>query len=378
MKKLTYLIILVLGISLLHSCKKEEAGPVLDMSQTVVPVIQQPASGTVVVLIKEAADSVINFLWTPAVYGLDNLEIPKYSLQMDTVGSNFSKPVELINTTGTTYSTTVGKLNQLLVGMGAAVELPITVEFRVLAYLNTKSDYSDIFSGINSVAVTTYSDEIEVKPIYLLGDGTTVGWDNVQALEMIPIDASKFAIVETLGGGGLFIKFISTRGQWAPLWGTDDSGTSEAGPLIYRPDEPTEDPPAIPTPDNAGDYYITADTSALEYTVTKTSATLFLIGDGTPAGWDNTAGEAFNKVSPGIFTLTTDLPGGGGIKFLEISGEWAPQWGTDEGGTAQGGNLIYRPDEATQDPTNIPGPDSGGSYLIEINLITQTYKITAQ
>ena len=66
------------------------------------------------------------------------------------------------------------------------------------------------------------------------------------------------------------------------------------------------------------------------------------------------------------------------MKFLELSGAWAPQWGTDESGTAEEGNLVYRPDEATQDPPNIVAPSSAGNYLIELNLITKTYFITKQ
>jgi hypothetical protein len=69
-----------------------------------------------------------------------------------------------------------------------------------------------------------------------------------------------------LAGGSTYFKFIETLGQWAPQYGTDDSGTGDAGNLVFRPDETVPDPPAIPVPSIAGSYKITVDLAKMKYT----------------------------------------------------------------------------------------------------------------
>lgn len=381
MKKLaiTLIVIVLAGITLISSCKKEEKDPVLDMSQTVLPTITEPASGSVLVLTQDNADSVITFKWTAVTYNLDNLENPKYSLEMDSVGNNFADAFELVNTAELMYETTVGNLNQVLLGMGWAAGEAANVEFRITAYLNTDSDYSLVNSGTASVAYTPYSASIEVKAIYLLGSGTTVGWDNVNALPMTSIADGVYAIVETLTPGtDQFIKFISLLGNWAPQWGTDDAGTAEGGNLVYRPTEEVDDPPAIPVGDAEGNYYIEADTINLTYRTILTSGELYLVGGGTPAGWDNTTALPFTQDPDTAtkFTIVTTLNTSGGMKFLEILGEWAPQWGSYDG-DAFGGTLAYREAETVPDPPEIPSPGDG-EYMITVDLRKMMYYFTAQ
>ena len=372
--------IVLLGISLLYSCKKEEKDPVLDMNLTVKSQLTTPQDGTSYVLLQDEADSVFAvFNWSPAVYNLTNLENTKYILQMDTAGSNFAGAVNLITTTGTTYEITVGAMNQKLLAMGFLPDVATNLIFRVFSYINDDTPYSDAYSDVITLAVTPYSTFVYVKPIYMLGSATDAGWDNTKALEMTHLEGGSFAIVAHLvPGADKYVKFISILGAWAPQWGTDATGTGEAGPLVYRPDEGTPDPPAIPAPDTEGDFRIVADTFNLTYTITATSAQLYLVGDATNAGWN--AGDAieFTKVAPGQFTITTALKNTGGMKFLEVQGAWAPQWGTDDTGTGEFGPLVYRPDEATPDPPQIPAPSSDGTYTIDVDLLLLTYTIKKQ
>ncbi|MBE0639927.1 MAG: hypothetical protein IH598_15525 [Bacteroidales bacterium] len=102
--------------------------------------------------------------------------------------------------------------------------------------------------------------------LYLLGDGSLAGWDNTAALPLSGTGGI-YTITTELGGAGKFIKFIVTLGQWAPQYGTDANGTNTGGNLVYRPDENTPDPPAIPCPDAVGTYVITANTNDLTYTI---------------------------------------------------------------------------------------------------------------
>ena len=186
--------------------------------------------------------------------------------------------------------------------------------------------------------------------------------------------AGQFAIVGHLLANKS-IKFIADSAFWEPMWGFGGTGTPESGDLKYRKvGDP--DPPSITSPAVEGDYWIMADTANLLYEVSLTSSQLYLVGNATTAGWTPANGIAFTKVSPGIFTLTTTLTAGG-MKFLETTTGWAPQWGTDASGTGNFGPLVYRPTESVPDPSEIPSPGAG-TFTISINLTTKAYQITAK
>jgi len=381
MKNLIIILLALIGISFISSCEKEQKDPKLDMSLTEAPSITSPANGSSYILLKEEAENTLMTCeWTPTVYNLADLETTKYMLQMDLAGNNFADPIDLASTQGTSVQTTVGQFNNTLLGvMELLPDESHALELRVRSFINQTTDYSVVYSEVVTMNITPYDDQIVVKPIYLLGSATTIGWDNTLALPMQHIGSGKFARVETITpGDGQFIKFISMLGLWAPQWGTDAAGTTESGVLVYRPDEGTPDPPAIPflTAD-AGAYYIEADTLNLAYKTFKTSGQLFLVGDATTAGWDAGAAIALTESSPHVFTITTSLNATGGFKFLEVQGAWAPMWGTNVKGTNKKGLLVYRPTEGDADPPSIPAPSAAGQYTITVDLTTMQYTVEA-
>jgi len=380
MKKLIIIFLAIIGTSFLISCEKELKDPKLDVSQTVLPAITTPADGASFILIQDEAENpMTNFEWTPAQYNLTNLEMTKYVLQMDFAGNNFADAHNLASTEGTSFGMTVGAMNTLLLNLELDPDVAQGVELRVRSFINDITSYSEVFSDVIAINITPYGDLVIIKPIYLLGSGTTVGWDNTLALPMEHIGGGKFARVETLTSGtDMFIKFISMLGLWAPQWGTDATGTAEAGPLVYRPTESVPDPPAIPVGATSGNYYIMADTLGLTYSTFLTSGELYLVGDATTVGWDAAAAIQFTESSPHIFTMVTTLNAAGGMKFLEVQGAWAPQWGTNGDGTGEQGLLSYRPTESVPDPPSIPAPSTAGQYLITVDLTTMKYTVVAQ
>ena len=102
--------------------------------------------------------------------------------------------------------------------------------------------------------------------LYMLGDGCSAGWDNTAALPMTGT-GGVYSITTNLTSAK-FIKFITTLGQWAPMYGTDATGTGTGGPLVYRATEGDPDPPAIPTPATDGSYKVDVDINAMTYTIT--------------------------------------------------------------------------------------------------------------
>ncbi len=209
--------------------------------------------------------------------------------------------------------------------------------------------------------------------MYILGDGVSAGWDNTKALPMTGT-AGIYSITTTLGAAKS-IKFITTLGQWAPMYGTNASGTNTGGPLVYRATESDPDPTNIPTPATEGKYCVTINTNTLTYTITPA---LYMLGDGCTAGWDNTAAIPLSGGADGIYTITTTLGAAKSIKFITTLGAWAPMYGTNATGTSAGGPLVFRPTEADPDPTNIPTPAAGGLFTVTANITALTYTITAK
>ncbi|MBC8488989.1 MAG: SusF/SusE family outer membrane protein [Bacteroidetes bacterium] len=388
MKNIILIFTAALGIVLFFSsCEKNDNEPKLNLESSVASEITTPENGATYVL--TLADSANPFVvdWTATTYSISEgatLPLPTYSLQMVFADSSFDGAKELYNTQNFFFETIIYKFNNALYSMGMAADSTGDIDLRVVGGISG-ADYTQVSSEIITLTVTTFEPPepppVDKKLIYLLGDATPVGWDNVDALAMAHLGEGRYARVEYLDPGiGEWFKFISILGLWAPQWGTDDTGTPEGGPLVYRPDEGTPDPPAMPVPTVAGNYYIEADTANLEYKTFLTSGELYLVGDATSVGWDNTAGLPFTEDpdTAHVFTITTNLNADGGMKFLEVLGEWAPQWGTDQSGTAEEGDLIYRPTESVPDPTNIPAPGTAGQYKITVDLRKLTYMVTPQ
>jgi starch-binding outer membrane protein SusE/F len=386
MKKTLFFMIALAGIVIFNSCKKEGYEPVLEKSSG--PVISSPANNATYVLQEDQKNEPFeSFTWSAADYNInagrnwelmnsDKLGDITYTVQLDTEGDNFSSPITLTATTSTSFSMTVGELNGKLLTMGLATGTAHNLVLRVIGDVSITSVLDNVISETVKFTVTPFEAAIVFPSIYLLGDATAPGWDNANALPMFAFSETQFAIVANLAGEGKFLKFIKDLGAWAPQWGTD-GGTSESGPLVFRPTEAEPDPAAIPAPVEVGDYRIFADIGALTYSITKASETLYLLGDGTTPGWDNTAALPLTKVAPGVFEITTTL-GGSGLyfKFIETLGQWAPQYGTDASGTGDGGNLVFRPTEATPDPPAMPCPASAGTYTIKVDLASMTYTVT--
>jgi hypothetical protein len=126
--------------------------------------------------------------------------------------------------------------------------------------LNEKGEWSEAL---------IYLTEFEnVKPIYLLGNGTQAGWNNQLGIEMLHLGDGLYGILATLRENGDLIKFISRLGHWAPQWGYGGTGDATSGTLSYRPTEGFPDPPAISISTlTKGEYIIFADTLLLTYEI---------------------------------------------------------------------------------------------------------------
>lgn len=368
MKKLNILIAILAGFLFFLGCEEMDKEPVLDMNQATGPQFSSPAGGGSYELTQDEMDNEFaTFSWSNADYGFQ--ASITYILEMDAAGNNFAGATQLTSSEDNSITMTVGEFNDILLKKGVETGEPLDLEFRVKSSIN--DNVNDLMSSVLTLTVTAFSNE--APPLYMLGDATRAGWDNMNPIEMVSLGGGVYELVDSLFSD-LFLKFLTTPGQWAPQYGTDGAGTWEAGNLVLRPTEAQPDPAAISSPPEDGIYRITVDIVNLTYTIEETG--LYMLGDATTAGWDNANPLPMELIEPYKFRLTTDLSADLYYKFITNPGAWAPMYGTDDSGTEEGGNLVYRPTEGDPDPASIQNI-TGGTKTVECDLINLTYTVTA-
>lgn len=245
-----------------------------------------------------------------------------------------------------------------------------TLYFQVQAYAgndggNGLSETSEVKS-ITVVLPETGEEEEVLKNLFLVGSATATGWDNSATSNNYPLfrdagDANIYHYTGKLtGGADLAWKLIEVKGQWAPQYG------GENGTLLYRETDGDTDPPAIGV-STTGYYTITVNIDEMTYTVVPfnasgatTYATIGIIGDSTPDGWDADQDMTKSEFDSHIWFIKGIELNDGEMKF-RAGNDWAVNWG---GNTAMSGL-------ATPDGPNVPV--AGGTYDIWFNDLTGRY-----
>ena len=99
---------------------------------------------------------------------------------------------------------------------------------------------------------------------------------------------------------------------------------------------------------------------------------LYMVGDATPNGWDNSDPTAMTKNpnDPGVFTYEGEMFAGE-LKFLTTIGEWLPSY--QKG--ADNNTLVLRTDFSQPDDKFVIG--QSGIYRITVDVIAKTFKADA-
>ncbi len=346
MKNIVIYLILIFGIGLIGSCKKENNNPVLDMSKTVAPVLQKPADGANIVLKEENADSVITFEWTATQYNVEDLQNTTYVLQMDLADSNFSKPVDLLSTTALSYEATEGDLNKRLIGLGMEPEKTYAVEFRVMSYLVQDNPDTKVYSAVNSLQMTPYkATQPSSGPDTLWVPGDYQGWNPAEAPNVYSNEnnGQYKGWIYFPEGGTFEFKFTS-----APDWNHTNFGFGGEGVLDTDPGAGNLKVPG------EGNYLLSIDTVALTWGhELQNFALIGSFGDcdwgcDEPLTWD-----ADNQ----LWTVTMTFKAGDEFKW-RANGEW----------TVNLGNATDPPDGTlSQDGSNIV-IDTDGTYTVNLIL----------
>lgn len=201
----------------------------------------------------------------------------------------------------------------------------------------------------NTVTVT------EVKStMNIIGDAG-IDWNT--DIPMNNLGGGKFSLVTDLQDKQL--KFRQTPGDWGFNWGLADGETFEVGKsFAIKRDGGNIQIPAV------GKYKVEIDlsTNTAKISASNFPENLYLVGGGTPAGWDPAQSLPFMKQEDGKFEIYSPITDNGEFKFLEVK-DWAGDWGNSKVTSGQ----LEQNDEQNC------GPYAAGFYKINCDFISGTW-----
>ncbi|MFC2137678.1 SusE domain-containing protein [Bacteroidota bacterium] len=382
MKKIYYILILTLAF-IINACEDDKENPVFTPDQAVSPTILSPTNGNSYVL--SAAEDTNRFeliSWTAADYGAELSR--NYTVQINLTGTGAADTLEFEETAELFSDITVGELNLLLYDLGIEPGVATNIELRVITnvpheqvddLLSETVNFSITIFGyslpnMNSPAAGSYTLEIDTLGNIPFGLFT---WDAVDFGESYT--TSYTLELDTVGNSfanpqGLF---SGQEISWnATMQDMNDNLLSRG---FVAGSTPSVEIRVVANADGLGNVASAPVVfSITTYSVAETHDPLYLVGAATTVGWDNANGlPILWDGARSVYTITTTFIAGEGMKILEVSGQWAPQWGDD--GTFTG-VLSFRPDEATTDPAEIPSPGDG-TYRLDIDIANLTYSFTS-
>jgi len=299
------------------SCSDEVAGPVLNIGAS--PEFTAPSANANYIL-KEAdvAKSFATFSWTAADYGSVN---------------------------ALSLTTTIGKINSVIIAKGRPGGEPVSIEFRIAATVNP--DVPTIYSKSLVVNVTPYEAVIDYPKLQV--PGSYQGWN--------PADQN--TVIFSAKSDGKFEGFVFMKGNtefkytvgpsWDLNYGDDgaDGSLDKGGANITATKE--------------GIYKLNVNINSLKHERLLTS--WGLIGSATPNGWDSDQDLIYDAAS-NTLKITLNLKVGD-IKFRAND-----DWGLNLGDDGANRSLEYG-------GANI-AVSAEGRYTVELflNKAVYSYKLT--
>jgi len=334
MKKISIFIIVLIGLGLMFSCEKKEAEPVLDMSKTQKATLTSPEGGSSFILERVKMDSVLTtFVWNAAQYNLTHLEDVKYSIQMDLADSNFMHSRELINTANTSSEIIQKDLNDLLLGLGIFPDEARDVEIRILSFLNSATDYSNIYSDVTKINFTPYSNEIYPK---LWVPGEYQGWDLATAPKIFDFDTSG------VYNGYIYFPEDAPNFEFKFSSGVINYGFGGDGILDPNSDQNL----TVPGP---GGYNVVVNTNTLTWTGYESTESWGVIGEWL--AWADDINMEWDATKQYLHVTVENIPAAENQRFkFRANDAWIINLGAndpDDGFLTPGGADIPIPDGGT-------------------------------
>jgi hypothetical protein len=347
MKNITKSIIALFAVVAL-SCSVEDVQdrPVIEGVDS--PVLTAPISGAAYVLSPaNATAQAERFTWKSANYG-GAVEVV-YTVEVDKKGNEFKTPKILASRKSENQaSVSVEIMNGAALALNSTPFAPAEFEVRVKSTVGTEVMISNVV-GIVITPYTTENSKLWVPGGYAKASGYPNDWDPATSPQL---SASAYGKVDFEG----YVNFNDAGAEYKftsfPEWKGEYAAGATAGKIAL-----TGDNLKIPA---AGYYLIVVDTEKLTYKATATA--WGIIGDGTPAGWDNSTAMTYNKTTK-VWTVTANLT------QKEMKFRANNEWDYNLGDTGANGTMEYGGD-------NIKVP-SDGNYTITLDLSSpRNYKYT--
>ncbi|WP_016988196.1 SusE domain-containing protein [Flavobacterium sp. ACAM 123] len=339
MKNITKSIIALFAVVAL-SCSVEDVQdrPVIEGVDS--PVLTAPTSGAAYVLSPaNATAQAERFTWKSANYG-GAVEVV-YTIEIDKKGNAFKTPKDLASRKSENQaSVSVETMNNAALALNSTPFAPSEFEIRIKSTVGTEVMVSNVV-GIVITPYTTENPKLWVPGGYAKASGYPNDWDPATSPQLSAsaygkVDFEGFINFNDAGSEYKFTSFPEWKGEYAA--GATPGTILASGPNNLK----------IPA---AGYYLIVVDTEKLTYSATKTA--WGIIGDGTPAGWDNSTAMTYDKTTK-VWTLTANLT----AKEMKFRANNA--WDYNLGDTGANGTMEYGGD-------NIKVP-SAGNYTITLDL----------
>ena len=268
---------ILLSFSLLlmmFSCKKEENKIFYEDGNT--PVLSASAT-TVSLESGQEANTALVLTWTNPEYkfttGISSQDV-NYTLEMDTLGANFSssKKYTAVFSKDLSKTYTVGELNAIL---GNDMQLQLnprrnyTLQLRITSSIGSNLK---LISNVVSFITKPFAPPPKVNPpttgkLYLVGDATVGGWNNpvpVPAQQFTQVSTTLYEITVPLIGGFQYL-FLPLNGDWGHKFACAKTANQSADGGDFGYDFTDN----FPGPAASGTYKISVDFQRGKYTVVK-------------------------------------------------------------------------------------------------------------
>jgi len=271
-----------------------------------------------------------------------------YKFYLDKQDGTFASPLLTLN------SDNEGKDSQLSMTHGQWKTLLDQNKITAGAYSWTVKAFSADQEWINETFQIFIEIENWRKPIFIVGEATSVGWDIGNALELNFISPNVWAGAFELKAGKEF-KFFPEKGSWDNGIGSDRFsnfiGCSDAGGNIKN--SGTKD----------AYYFVVVDLNSKTLTVSESPK---ILGGSVAADWNPGNAVSMQMVEPGIYDtyqyITAD---GGGFKFVPTNGGWDGDFGASK---TKAGTIVQNEED------NLTVTKSG-FYRVRANMKDMTYSV---
>ena len=306
----------------------------------------KPANKSVLQIDGNLETNQLVFDWNDAVTTSGKVT---YKLYLDGSDGDFSSPLLTLN------ADNEGKASQISMTHAQWKTILDQNKIAAGAYQWTVKAFSNDQEWLNE----TFQIFVEIvnwrKPIYIVGEATSVGWDIGKALEMNFISPNVWAGAFELKAGKEF-KFFPEKGSWDNGIGSDlftnFIGCSDAGGNFKN------------TGTKDGYYLVIVDRNTKTVTVSDSPK---ILGGSVAADWNTGNAVPMQMVEPGIYDtyqyITVD---GFGFKFVPQNSGWDGDFGASK---TKAGSLS----QTDEDNLSVP---KDGFYRVRTNIKDMTYSVT--